>query len=102
MKDLREVEYKFGNFTLSIYKNHGDTFIYVICELDGKTLERVYEIGPTIYKVEIKDEYVYLTYTGDSQYVIKFEAESCLVIDTFTSSGEHIDCIGCHDFWDEV
>ncbi len=114
---MKPITYKYKNFELTFYKYCGDKYINVTCTLENvnqrgieKTYHREYNIHEDVTSVVMDEEYVYLNYndsglTGydnDSQYVIKFEGDSCLVIDTFDENGEHLEVIGCHDFWDDV
>lgn len=100
---MKDLEYKYKQFTLQLKEQFGDFYLRVYCKIDGREYERNYDLKDKITKVIMDDEYVYLNYDNDRKhYQIKFEYGSCLVIDTFTDGGEHIDIIGCHDFNDEV
>ena len=109
---MKNLEYKFNNFKLLIKEEYGKYILTVFCTLSlddvTKTFERTYDLTHTITKVIFDEEYVYLNYNisglvgydNDSQYCLKFEHDSGLVIDTF-DDGNHQNVIGCHDFWDE-
>ena len=95
---MKPITYKYKNFKIIINNDS----IKVECKLGGKTLKRIYDIDHNITSVDINEEYVHLNYGHDSQYAIKFEGDAGLVIDTFDDLGEHLETIGCHDFWDDV
>lgn len=99
---MKPITYKYKNFEITIYDVHGDNHINVTCALDGKTFDRTYEVKQEIESIVMDEEYVYLNDGDENQFVIKFEGETSLIIDTFDNRGEHLEVIGCHDFWDDV
>jgi len=99
---MKPITYKYKNFDITIYDFQGDNHINVTCSLEGKSFNRAYEVKQEVESIVIDEEYVYLNDGDENQFVIKFEGESCLIIDTFDNRGEHLEVIGCHDFYDDV
>jgi hypothetical protein len=95
------MKYTFKNYRVELEKVVDNTLLKVYCKIEGKEYERYYDFKGQFDSIEIDGEYICLNYP-DFYYQIKLEYDTCLVIDTFDYSEEHLDCIGSHEFWDDV
>ena len=69
----------------------------------GDYFERIYDLSKkNIDSIHIDGAYVSFLNDKLGFVQLKFEYESCIVLDEFDMKGEHIDIVGCHDFNDEV
>ena len=101
--------YKSGDttFILEIIKEYGKLVLSISADLrhidGGGFFTREYDIFNKIDTIDINGEYVVLHHLESLCHTqLKFEYGSCIVIDLFDGKGEHLDCIGSHDFNDEL
>ena len=94
-------------FILEITKEYGKLVLSITADLrkheGGDFFTREYDIFNKIDTIDINGEYVVLHRLESLCHTqLKFAYDSCIVIDLFDGKGEHLDCIGSHDFNDEL
>jgi len=86
----KDFEYTFGGMKLII-----------TCAINSELLTRFYDLE-NVESIHTVDEYVYFELRNGNHIQLKFEYDSCIVLDEFTQGGEHVTEFGCHDFNDDV
>lgn len=98
------LKYSYNEFEILLSKisNHHYELL-VECEIDDNVYSRVYDIKEDIEMVEaMGDEYVYFNLANGNHIQLKFEYGSCIVLDVFSSSNEHLEDMGAWDFNDDI